>query len=193
VDPQSVGAATAVASATIAALALLLTWQRGHESQHPRLVGTAATAVVGAGAIGVALIFAGDGPQDEGAATRTSSPPLTEAEYRRDAGTICARLSESTDRIRRIGPTKSVGPVSVQIEQTALRELGRLRAPSSLRDAHRDAVAFWARRIGLIEEAYRQEAELSDKQLIARLAEVDRLTAQLNRRFKTLEIRECTF
>jgi hypothetical protein len=194
VDAQTVGVATAVISATTAALALMLSWYREHEGKRGRLFVVASSAILAAGTIGVAVVVTSDAPESESDRSNAHPPArLTTLEYRQRAGMICARRDEASERVARTRPRGSFAPVTVQIEAVALRDLQRLTPPKTLERSHRDAVALWTRRITLIEDILRQGAHLGAKEADAMFAEVERVTAQLYQCYKALGIRECEF
>jgi len=190
VDAQTIGVATAVISGTVAALALLLNWHREQDPPRPRLFRSAAVAVFGLGVTAVALVFALGGSDPLGT-LRETDRRLTEAEYRDEAGMVCANLIETLNRLMEIRPRGPFGLVEVAAERTALRELRRLKSPIALEANSRNAIALWSRRVTLLNEVFRQREELSAKEAATQIAEVNSLTNPMNRQFRRLDLREC--
>jgi hypothetical protein len=191
VDPQTVGGATAVVSATVAALALILAWRREHTPRHPRAASAVAYAVGGAGALGVTLVFATASSDNSGSAARGGPSPMTAAQYRADAGSICDRRKDTLRRVERTEPRKSVAPIQAAVEEHALSELRRLRPPADLAAAHTAIVNLWARRNSLVEAMTEELDDLSSDDLGAAIAEITRVTNQVNKRFRAVGLPEC--
>jgi hypothetical protein len=104
---------------------------------------------------------------------------------------ICARRKEVTSRLTPTRPRGSVIGITTSIEETALQELRRLEPPIALETHSRAAIALWSRRVTLLEDARQRSADLSDEELSAQLAEVNRLTEQLNHQLRELGVPEC--
>lgn len=197
-DAQKIGVATAVVSAAIAALGLLLTWYRHEEGKEERkgfwLFVAAGVGVVSLTAVGVTLIFmlGADIENSPGSTDMPVTPTqLTEAQYVGQLGTICSDAREDARRLDELQARETLFGPEIDIEQDVVDQIRQLRPPGHLNGIHEDIVAVWQRRIGLLESTYQRLSTLSDYELETEAAASERLAEQLEEPFQELGAIEC--
>ncbi|MDQ3930398.1 MAG: hypothetical protein M3328_14795 [Chloroflexota bacterium] len=199
-DAQVVGVATAVFSAAVAALGLLLTWYRREDRKEDGKVSSKNRWLfVGAGA-GIAVLAAagivftfllGSKENSRASTESTRAIQLTEAQYRRQVSAVCSEGKEKALRIQQSGRIEdSLGP-EVSIEQDEVRQIKALQPPDTLKSAHEDLIPLWERRISLLDSAYNRASQLTLDELMTELAAPDRLGERMNKLFKSLGVPEC--
>lgn len=181
--------AVAIVSATIAALALLLNWHKEQDPKRPRVTGGASLAIIGAAVVAVSLALTSGDVDDSGGGA--DHAPTTAAEFREVATSVCVRLRGQVSRLEEVRPRGEPGVVILDLERAALDDFRLIALPAALTPAGRDAAALWSRRITVIQDAMNRRDTLSQKEATTQLALVDRLTHQLNRRFRSLGLQEC--
>jgi hypothetical protein len=197
VDVQTVSVVTAVISAAVAALGLLLNWYRREENEKKDksrwVFVVTCVGIVVLTVVGVATTFV------LGVGTKASvdiehpgaSMPLTEVQYKGQVGIICSDAKEKARRIQELQARETVLGAAIQIEQDEEVQVAKLRPPDKLKNAHEDMVSVWQRRIGLLESVYHRLPQLSDSELAVELAAADRLAVQLAESFQSLGVPEC--
>jgi hypothetical protein len=202
VDAQVISVATAVASAAVAALGLLLSWYRREASKEERreerrsrwFFIAAAVGIVGLAAVGVGFTFVlGASPKSSVAGISTSIAPskLTEAQYRGKVGPVCTEAKEKGRRLEEVKALETIIGSEVKIEQEAVEKIDSFQPPDKLKSAHDDMVSVWKRRVSVLDSIYHRLSQLSDRELDAELAVADRLAEELAKLFKSLGVPEC--
>jgi hypothetical protein len=191
VDAQVISIATAVVSAAIAALGLLLNWYRREDRQQEGsrsswLFIGAGVAIVALASVGVILTFAlGTGTED----ARASSQ-LTEDQYIAQVGRACANAKEKARRLDELEAPSVFGAAN-KVEEDELNEIRGLQPPDKLKSTHEELVAVWDHRISQLEPLYRNLPQLSDREIRTELAALDKLAKRLGELFRSLGLPEC--
>jgi hypothetical protein len=191
VDAQVISVATAVVSAAVGALGLLLTWyrreERKEEGKSHWFFIAAGVAIVVLAAVGVTFTFVlGTDVESSDASVR-----LTESQYKGQVTAACSDAKEKARRLEEVQPQETVFGSAIKIEQDEVGQIRELQPPDKLQGIHDDMVSVWARRISLLESTYHRLPKLSDNELRAELATADRLAEQLTELFKSLGVPEC--
>lgn len=198
-DVQTISVATAVVSAAIAALGLLLSWYRregdkGERKSHWPFIAACAGIIV-LTVLGVTLTFMLGA--DTKSSVDTGSPgvssPLTEVQYKGQLGAVCSDAKEKARRIEELHAQATVLGAAIQIEQDEEGQIRKLQPPDKLKSIHDDMVSVWQRRISLLESIYHRRPQLNEHELATELATADRLAEQLTDSFNSLGVPECSF
>lgn len=188
---QVISIATAIVSAAIAALGLLLNWYRREDRQEEDsksswlLIG-AGVAIVALATIGVIFTFA--------LGTRTgdarASSQLTEDQYRAQVGKACANAKEKARRLDELEAPTVFGAAN-KVEEDELNEIRKLQPPDKLKSTHEELVAVWEHRISQLEPLYEDLPRLSDREIRTQLAALDKTAKRLRELFTSLGLPEC--
>lgn len=191
-DAQVISIATAVVSAAVAALGLLLSsYRRDDGKQTPRskwlYLGAGAGIVVLAG-IGVSATFILGA---ENAASDDEPAPLTEAQYKGQMSAACLEAREKSRRLDELQALKTLLGATIKVDQDEATEIKQLRPPESLRAVHDEIIFILERRVRLMEAIYQRLDHISEKDLERELAAVDRLAERHEALVRPLGVPEC--
>lgn len=193
-DTQSISVATGIVGATIPALALLLNWYRRKRDKEKFrclfIIACAGIFALTATGVTVTFILGSGAKSPVDTVGSNASAQLTEVRYAGRLGVICSDAKEKARRIQELRPQATVLGSVIEIEHDEEDQLARLQPPDKLKNAHADMLSVWRRRISLLESVYHRLPRLSDSELAAQLATVDRLAAQLTESFKSLGVPE---
>ena len=191
-DAQVISVATAVVSAAVAALGLLLThYRREDRKENPRshwyFIGAGA-GIIALAVVGVAATFV-LGTNEEPTAVATTQ--LTEAQYKGQVSAACLDSREKSRRLDELQALKTLLGATIKVEEDETNRIKVLRPPDSLKALHDEMVFILERRVRLMERTYQRLEQLSDNELDAELQLVDQLAVQHEKLVKTLGVPEC--
>jgi hypothetical protein len=190
-DVERIAVATAVVSAAVSALSLLLAWYRGSTQRRPRLVRTlGAVMLVSMVAVVVAIGFAETSEERSPVAAAVS---LTANEYRVRLIRICEQYTSEAERLERAEGHRQAAGLALQLESATTARIRTLRPPDALAGDHRSVVALWDRRVSLLGHYYeRYRHERKDAAFIREyqraIGRVNELARRIGRRFESLDV-----
>jgi hypothetical protein len=168
VDPQVISVATAVVSAAVAALGLLLSsYRREDRKDNPRSrwfflgIGAAIVALATAGV--VATFVLGSDDQTPPAAATATTAQVTEAQYKGQVSAICLDSREEHRRLDELQAIKTLLGATIKVEEDEANRIKQLQPPASLRNLHDEIVFVMERRVRLMERTYQRLDQLSDQ------------------------------
>ena len=193
-DAQVISIATAVVSAAVAALGLLLSsYRREDRKDNPRSRWSylgAGAAIAALAAVGVVATFV-LGTDDETPSAAATTTQLTEAQYKGQVSGICLDSREEHRRLDELQALKTLLGAIIKIEEDEANQIKQLQPPDSLRTLHDEIVFVMERRVRLMERTYQRLDKLSDKELESELLTADGLAAQHEKLVKALGVPEC--
>ena len=191
-DAQGISIATAVVSAAVAALGLLLTsYRREGRKEDPRsrwLYIAAGAGIATLAAIGVTATFM---LGTNGETSAAAPMQLTEAQYKGQVSAACLDSREKSRRLDELQALKTLLGATIKVEQDEANQIKQQHPPDQLKSIHDEIVFVLERRVRLMESTYQHLSQLSDKDLEAELAAVDRLAEQHEKLVRSLGLPEC--
>jgi phosphate/sulfate permease len=194
VDAQTIGIAAGIASAGVAAVALLVNWRRA-AAQKSRWIASLTIGIVSAVmlmAIIAAFILGDSSDSAQRHEIVEDATPLTEAQYRQQVEQICADAGEKAKRLQQLHTPGTLLGADLKNDEETVNHLKSLRPPPSLKKDHDEIVATWERRNILMESIYSHMREYKNaSELTEALAKPSALMEQVGNIFEHLGLAEC--